>query len=239
MLTSPSPMPTCFVRERLEKGHLKRNTPTQNRVKLILEDGSTYPSRLAAVSRRFSGPTTGSMTLRLVFPNPISPSPRHSCGPWWRRAERTGPACAAAGITRDRKGIPVAWVVARTKGRTANCPTGPGNGDKCSLPAAGCRRPVIVEGLQKVRPAFSPGPAFLSFRRGATGSAEGQPLRKPVRRWKPVMSKFFLTDRSCLVIAIAMMSAATCHLQLADSLYPPIAPPRSRSGGLSGAQRRQ
>lgn len=168
------------LRERLEKGHLKRNTPTQNRVKLILEDGSTYPIAGSLQFRDASvDPTTGSMTLRLVFPNPnqvLLP------GMFVRAVVEEGVSAQALlvpqqGITRDRKGIPVAWVVGKdekVEQRTVQLDRA--MGDKWLVTGglvAGDR--VIVEGLQKVRPGVQVRALpFSGSAGGATGSAEGQ-----------------------------------------------------------------
>jgi len=68
-------------------------------------------------------------------------------------------------------------------------------GDKWSLPAAGCRDRVIVEG-SKGASSVQSGPCLSQVPPAALPEVlKVRPLRKPVRRWKPVMSKFFLTDR--------------------------------------------
>ncbi|MDH4318319.1 MAG: efflux RND transporter periplasmic adaptor subunit, partial [Desulfobulbaceae bacterium] len=59
------------LRQRMAKGLLSRDNEDQNKVDLILEDGSSYP---LAGTLQFSDvtvdPTTGSVTLRALFPNP-------------------------------------------------------------------------------------------------------------------------------------------------------------------------
>jgi membrane fusion protein (multidrug efflux system) len=145
------------LRRALEGGRLAQDQEAKRRVKLILEDGTAYPLEGTLQFRDVTvEPTTGSVTLRMVFPNPdlvLLP------GMFVRAELEEGVAEQAVlipqqGIARDFKGNPVAltvndagqveqkaleldravgdrWLVA--KGLTA--------GDK-----------VIVEGLQKVRP---------------------------------------------------------------------------------------
>ncbi|HPD60344.1 MAG TPA: efflux RND transporter periplasmic adaptor subunit [Thermodesulfobacteriota bacterium] len=61
------------LRQRLEKGHLKPAGTIQNQVQLFLEDGTTYPLEGTFQFRDVSvDPTTGSVILRMVFPNPNS-----------------------------------------------------------------------------------------------------------------------------------------------------------------------
>jgi membrane fusion protein (multidrug efflux system) len=53
------------LRRRLESGHLKRNGAIQSKVKLILEDGDTYPQEGTLQFRDVTDdPTTGSVPLR-------------------------------------------------------------------------------------------------------------------------------------------------------------------------------
>jgi membrane fusion protein, multidrug efflux system len=56
---------------RLEDRRLKRNGTKQNKVKIILEDGTTYRAEGTLQFRDISvDPTTGSVTLRVIVPNP-------------------------------------------------------------------------------------------------------------------------------------------------------------------------
>ena len=59
------------LRQRLEEGDLKRSRSGMSRVRLLLEDGTPYEKTGSLKFRDVTvDPTTGSVTLRLVFPNP-------------------------------------------------------------------------------------------------------------------------------------------------------------------------
>ena len=59
------------LKQNLASGLLKSNSATQARVKLLLEDGSVYPlSGILKFSEVTVDQSTGSITLRAVFPNP-------------------------------------------------------------------------------------------------------------------------------------------------------------------------
>ncbi len=68
------PQSTKELRElekRLEQGRLKYAGKEQNKVKLILEDGTAYPIEGTLQFKDVTvDPTTGSVTLRAIFPNP-------------------------------------------------------------------------------------------------------------------------------------------------------------------------
>jgi membrane fusion protein (multidrug efflux system) len=68
------PQSTKELRElekRLEQGRLKYAGKEQNKVKLILEDGTGYPLEGTLQFKDVTvDPTTGSVTLRAIFPNP-------------------------------------------------------------------------------------------------------------------------------------------------------------------------
>lgn len=68
------PQSTKELRElekRLEQGRLKYAGKEQNKVKLILEDGTVYPLEGTLQFKDVTvDPTTGSVTLRAIFPNP-------------------------------------------------------------------------------------------------------------------------------------------------------------------------
>lgn len=145
------------LRQRLESGRLKRNGTVQNKVKLFLEDKTPYP---LAGTLQFQDvtvdPATGSVTLRLVFPNPkqvLLP------GMFVRAVVQEGVSEQALlvpqqGVTRNTKGIPVAWVVGQDeKVEERILELDRAIGDKWLVTSglvAGDR--LIVEGFQKVRP---------------------------------------------------------------------------------------
>jgi membrane fusion protein (multidrug efflux system) len=59
------------LKRRLEEGHLRREGGVQNKVRLVLEDGSRYPWEGALQFRDVTvDPSTGSVTLRISVPNP-------------------------------------------------------------------------------------------------------------------------------------------------------------------------
>ena len=102
------------LRRSLERGDLKRGGGSQRKVKLLLEDGSEYPVTGTLQFRDVTvDPTTGSVTLRLVFANPkqvLLP------GTFVRAVVEEGVNEQALlipqqGVTRDPKGNPVALLV--------------------------------------------------------------------------------------------------------------------------------
>ncbi len=59
------------LRRRLQDGRLNDDGTNQNKIKLILEDGTPYPSEGTLQFKDVTvEPTTGSVILRAVFPNP-------------------------------------------------------------------------------------------------------------------------------------------------------------------------
>jgi len=145
------------MKRDLASGVLKSAGPNQAKVRLTLEDGSAYPLE---GKLQFSDVTvdqsTGTITLRAVFPNP-----KHDLLPgMYVRAqllEGTNDKAILipqASVSHDSKGNPVAMVVGATgkvEPRVLKTPRTIGNqwlvssglnvGDK-----------LIVDGLQKIRP---------------------------------------------------------------------------------------
>jgi membrane fusion protein, multidrug efflux system len=148
------------LKRNMADGRIKGSGPDQARVKLFLEDGTPYP---AEGSLKFSDvtvdPSTGSFTLRMVFPNP-----KHTLlpGMYVRPVIQEGIVERAIlvpqqGVSRDPKGNPVALIVDgsdkveqrmitidRAIGNTWLVTEGLKAGDR-----------LIVEGMQKVRPGAS------------------------------------------------------------------------------------
>lgn len=145
------------LKQSLASGLLKSNGASQARVKLLLEDGSAYPLTGAL---KFSEVTvdqsTGSITLRAVFPNPkqtLLP------GMFVRAVLEEGESPQAMlvpqrGVTRNPKGEAMVMIVgaeekveprvikvARTLGENWLVSEGLEAGDR-----------VILEGIQKARP---------------------------------------------------------------------------------------
>ncbi len=165
------------MRRDLASGALKAAGPDQARVRLLLEDGSTYPLEGKLQFTEVSvDPASGSVTLRAVFPNP-----RQQLLPgMYVRAvleegvRENGLLVPQQAVTRDPRGGAVAMVVAadgtvqprmlkteRTVGSSWLVTDGLAAGDR-----------VIVEGLQKVRPG-SPARAVERGSAPAAGATPG------------------------------------------------------------------
>jgi len=148
------------LQRRLEKGQLNPNGRIRNKVRLLLEDNVLYPWEGTLQFREATvDQTTGSVILRVVFPNPkgiLLP------GMFVRAVVEEGVNPQAIlvpqqGVLRDLKGNPFASVVDsagkvqqkmltldRTVGNEWLVTTGLSPGDR-----------LIVEGLQKIRPGAS------------------------------------------------------------------------------------
>lgn len=145
------------LRSGFKSGGLTRTGTSWSRVKLILEDGTTYPQEGKLKFRDVTvDPTTGSVSLRMVFPNPdnvLLP------GMFVRAIVEEGAKEAAIlvpqqGITRDQKGNAYA-LVARKDGKAEQrmLTLDRAVGDRW-LVAKGLAEgdAVIVDGLQRIRP---------------------------------------------------------------------------------------
>lgn len=145
------------LKRRIEEGRLNQNGKSQQKVKLILEDGSEYSLEGTLQFRDVTvDPTTGSVILRVVFPNPdgiLLP------GMFVRAAVQEGIHEQAIlipqqAVSRDPKGQPVTLIVdGEDKVQQRMLLLDRAIGDKWLVTsglAAGDR--VIVEGVQKVRP---------------------------------------------------------------------------------------
>jgi membrane fusion protein (multidrug efflux system) len=145
------------LKRRIEDGHLNQNEKSQQKVNLILEDGSEYSLEGDLQFRDVTvEPSTGSVILRVVFPNPdgvLLP------GMFVRAVVREGIHRQAIlipqqAVSRDTKGQPLALIVDKEdKVQQRILRLDRAIGDKWLVTSgleAGDR--VIVEGLQKVRP---------------------------------------------------------------------------------------
>ncbi|MCU0596877.1 MAG: efflux RND transporter periplasmic adaptor subunit, partial [Desulfobacterota bacterium] len=144
------------LKRRLEDGRLTTDGTNQRKASLLLETGRTYPLEGALQFRDVTvDPTTGSVTLRLVFPNPkglLLP------GMFVRAVVKDGLSEQAIlipqqAVSRDPKGNPVALLL-DTGGKVQQrmLKLDRAIGDQWLITsglAAGDR--VIVEGIQKVR----------------------------------------------------------------------------------------
>lgn len=159
------------LRQDLASGQLKENGSKQATVKLLLEDGTSYP---VEGKLKFSDvtvdPSTGSFILRTVFPNP-----QHLLlpGMYVRAIVQEGLVDQAIlvpqqSVSRDPKGNPVAFVVdAADKVAQLKITVDRAIGDKW-LVSEGLKPGdrLIVEGIQKVRPGASVKP--IPFNPGGT-----------------------------------------------------------------------
>ena len=148
------------LKSRLKDGTLNQNGTDQNKVKLILEDGTAYPLEgTVQFSDVTVEPTTGSVILRVVFANPegvLLP------GMFVREVIKEGINEQAIlvpqqGVSRDHKGNPIALIVnTESKVRLRMLTLDRAIGDKWLISAGlapGDR--VIVEGIKMLRPGAS------------------------------------------------------------------------------------
>ena len=148
------------LKDRLRAGHLDRSGSNQKKVRLVLEDGTTYPKEGTLQFQDVTvDPTTGSVILRIVFPNPqgiLLPG-------MFERAvvtEGVNPRAILIpqqSVSRNPKGTPTVLIVdAEGKVQQRNLVLDRAIGDRWLVTsglASGDR--VIVEGVQKVRPGAS------------------------------------------------------------------------------------
>jgi len=145
------------LKQRSGKGQFIIDGEGQRKVKLLLEDGTPYPSEGTLQFRDVTvDPTTGSVVLRMVFPNPkyaLLP------GMFVRAVVQEGIAeqgilVPQQGVTRDPKGNPITLIVDDAgKVQQRMLTLDRAMGDKW-LVSSGLEPGdhLIVEGLQKVRP---------------------------------------------------------------------------------------
>jgi len=145
------------LQQRLVDGRLTREGTNGNQVRLILGDGTKYPLAGALQFRDVSvDPTTASVILRAVFPNPngvLLP------GMFVRAVVQEGVNAQAVlipqqAVSRDPKGNPVALIV-DANGKVGQCKLTLDRaiGDQWLVSSGlspGDR--VVAEGMQKVRP---------------------------------------------------------------------------------------
>ncbi|MCP3101510.1 efflux RND transporter periplasmic adaptor subunit [Myxococcus sp. K15C18031901] len=154
---SESSVEVLRLRRELEAGRLRRSDATHATVKLLLEDGTECPE---PGTLQFSDvtvePSTGSLTLRVLVPNP---GQRLLPGMFVRARLEEGVDPDAllvpqSAVTRDARGRATALVVgAQNKVEPRVLVANRSVGDQWLVTeglAAGDQ--VIVEGLQKVRP---------------------------------------------------------------------------------------
>jgi membrane fusion protein, multidrug efflux system len=170
------------LRRRLEEGGLHHGGEIRNKVRLVLEDDAKYPLEGALQFRDVTvDPTTGSVILRVVFPNPkgvLLP------GMFVRAVVEEGVNPKALlvpqqAVSRDPKGNPAALIV-DAEGKVAQrmLLLDRAIGDAWLVSsglALGDR--VIVEGMQKVRPGASV--KVVPFEKGGEKNGGGSKKAAP------------------------------------------------------------
>jgi membrane fusion protein (multidrug efflux system) len=147
------------LENRMKEGSLENNGANQKMVQLILEDGKIYPMRGTLQFQDVTvDPTTGSVILRVVFPNPnnvLLP------GMFVRTVVQEGVNKQAIlvpqqAVSRDPMGNPLTLIVdAANKVQLRMLTVDRAIGDKWLVTnglKAGDR--VIIEGMQKVKPGI-------------------------------------------------------------------------------------
>jgi len=145
------------LRNRMADGRLRHDGATQNKIKLIMEDGTAYAQEGSLQFRDVTvDPTTGSVILRAVLPNPegvLLP------GMFVQAVVKEGVNEQAIlipqqAVTRDPKGNPTALIVdtaGKVQIRMLTIDRAIGNQWLVSSGLAQGDQ-VIVEGMQRVRP---------------------------------------------------------------------------------------
>ena len=148
------------LRRRLEEGGLTNNRQIRNNVHLLLEDDTKYPLKGALQFRDVTvDPTTGSVILRIIFPNPkgyLLP------GMFVRVLLEEGVNPKALlipqqAVSRDPKGNPLTLIVdAQGKVKQLQLTLDRAIGDQwLVIDGIAAGEQVIVEGMQKVKPGVS------------------------------------------------------------------------------------
>lgn len=170
------------LRRRVEEGRLHNGGENQSKVRLILEDGTTYPQEGTLQFRDVTvDSTTGSVTLRVIVPNPKG----HLLPGMFLRAvlqegiNNEALLIPQQGVSRDPKGNPVALIV-DGEGKVAQrmLTLDRAIGDRW-LVASGLApgERVIVEGMQKVRPGAAV--KVVPFQAGGTSGEAPKKTAQP------------------------------------------------------------
>ena len=148
------------LRRGLKEGRLDQNGADQKKVQLIMEDGTAYPLEGTLQFRDVTvDPTTGSVVLRIVFPNPngiLLP------GMFVRAIVQEGVNNQAIlipqqAVSRDPRGNPLTLIVddkSNVQIRMLTLDRAIGDQWLVSSGLASGER-VIIEGMQKVKPGAS------------------------------------------------------------------------------------
>ena len=161
------------LKRRLERGALRHNGAEKKKVRLIMEDGTLYPLEGTLEFRDVSvDPTTGSVILRMVFPNPKGVLlPRMFARAIIREGvKKDALLVPQQAVKRTPKGLPYVLVVGKDgKVERRMLKLGRAIGSRW-LVISGLARGdrVIVEGLQFVRPGIPVKAAPFNPEKGTT-----------------------------------------------------------------------
>jgi len=165
------------LKRSMDAGRLKQSGEGHRKVNLVLQDGTPYPLEGTLQFRDVTvDPTTGSVILRAIFPNPdgvLLP------GMFVRAVVQEGVAEQAIlapqqGVSRNPKGEPIALIVDETgKVQQRRLTLDRAITDQWLVTSglSGGER-LIVEGMLKVRPGSVV--KAVPFDRGQAGSKDGQ-----------------------------------------------------------------
>ena len=171
------------LRRGLNEGRLEQNGANQKKVQLIMEDGTAYPLTGTLQFRDVTvDPTTGSVILRVIFPNPngvLLP------GMFVRAVVQEGVNKQAIlipqqAVSRDPKGNPLALIVdaeSNVQLRMLTLDRAIGDQWLVSSGLAPGER-VIMEGMQKVKPG-APVKAVPFEIKGGKNNAESKSTLPP------------------------------------------------------------
>jgi len=166
------------LKRSLDAGRLKQSGEDRKKVNLILQDGTPYPLEGALQFRDVTvDPTTGSVILRAIFPNPKSVL---LPGMFVRAVVQEGIADKAIlapqqGVSRNPKGEPIALIVdenGTVQQRRLTLERAIGDHWLVTSGLSGGER-LIVEGMLKVRPGITV--KVVPFESGKAEPKGGQP----------------------------------------------------------------
>jgi membrane fusion protein (multidrug efflux system) len=170
------------LRRRVEEGHLHHSGQDQSKVRLILDDGTTYPLEGTLKFRDVTvDSTTGSVTLRVIVPNPknlLLP------GMFLRAVvqegiNNEGILIPQQAVSRDPMGNPVTLIVdgeGKVVERMLTLDRAIGDRWLVTSGLAPGER-IIVEGSQKVQPGAAV--KVVPFQAGGTSSAAPKKTAEP------------------------------------------------------------
>ncbi len=172
------------LRRLMQEGQLDRNGKSQQKVRLFMDDGSEYSLKgdLQFLDVTVD-PTTGSVILRMVFPNP-----KHVLlpGMFVRTVVQEGIHKNAIlvpqqAVSRDPKGNPLVLIVdkdGKVEQRPLTLDRAIGDAWLVSSGLATGER-VIVEGMQKVQPGASV--KAVPFKKDEKNSGKNKPAAPPAK----------------------------------------------------------